>query len=263
MSHELRTPLNAILGYTELIVDRIYGEVPEKINEVLERVQKSGRHLLGLINDVLDLSKIEAGQLTLDLSDYSFSDVVQAVVSAVGSLAAEKQLAPDTSTWRRTCRLVEAMNAASRRCCSIWWATPSSSPIRARSPCGSAPPTGRFWQRWPTPGLASGRKTRRRYSRSSSRATARHQEQERHRAGAGDRKAHRGAARRAHLGRVGARQGLDVLLEPTDQSREKGSSGVRRADRGAQDRTGLIFVHQQQPDAGAPEGSRSNSKRRS
>ncbi len=92
MSHELRTPLNAILGYTELIIDRIYGEVPEKINEVLDRVQKSGRHLLGLINDVLDLSKIEAGQLTLGLSSYSFNDVVQAVVSAVGSLAAEKQL---------------------------------------------------------------------------------------------------------------------------------------------------------------------------
>ncbi len=92
MSHELRTPLNAILGYTELIVDQIYGEVPEKINEVLDRVQKSGRHLLGLINDVLDLSKIEAGQLTLGLSSYAFNDVVQAVVSAVGSLAAEKQL---------------------------------------------------------------------------------------------------------------------------------------------------------------------------
>ena len=68
MSHELRTPLNAILGYTELIVDRIYGEVPEKIRAVLERVQQSGRHLLGLINDVLDLSKIEAGQLDLTLS---------------------------------------------------------------------------------------------------------------------------------------------------------------------------------------------------
>ena len=59
---------------------------------MLDRVQKSGRHLLGLINDVLDLSKIEAGQLTLELSSYAFNDVVQAVVSAVGSLAAEKQL---------------------------------------------------------------------------------------------------------------------------------------------------------------------------
>jgi len=92
MSHELRTPLNAILGYTELIVDRIYGDLPDKVSEVLERVQKSGRHLLGLINDVLDLSKIEAGQLTLAVDDYSFNDVVQSVVSAVGSLAAEKQL---------------------------------------------------------------------------------------------------------------------------------------------------------------------------
>ena len=92
MSHELRTPLNAILGYTELIVDRIYGEVPEKILEVLDRIQSSGRHLLGLINDVLDLSKIEAGQLTLALSEYSFNEVVQSVVSAVGSLAAEKGL---------------------------------------------------------------------------------------------------------------------------------------------------------------------------
>ena len=61
MSHELRTPLNAILGYTELIMDDIYGEVPEKIRDVLERVQKSGHHLLSLINAVLDLSKIEAG----------------------------------------------------------------------------------------------------------------------------------------------------------------------------------------------------------
>jgi len=106
MSHELRTPLNAILGYTELIVDQVYGDLPEKIGEVLDRVQKSGRHLLGLINDVLDLSKIEAGQFTLDLSDLAFCDVVQAVVSSVGSLAAEKQirltveLAPDLPVGR-------------------------------------------------------------------------------------------------------------------------------------------------------------------
>src|SRR5207237_10226871 len=59
MSHELRTPLNAIIGYTELIADNIYGEVPERMREVLERVDKSGRHLLGLINDILDLSELE------------------------------------------------------------------------------------------------------------------------------------------------------------------------------------------------------------
>ncbi len=93
MSHELRTPLNAILGYTELILDSIYGEPTEKMRTVLERLQANGRHLLGLINDVLDLSKIEAGQLTLSLDDYSLSDVVHGVVSAVEPLAAEKRLA--------------------------------------------------------------------------------------------------------------------------------------------------------------------------
>src|SRR5438876_7396106 len=93
MSHELRTPLNAILGYTELILDSIYGEPSEKMRAVLERLQSNGRHLLGLINDVLDLSKIEAGQLTLSLHDYSLSDLVHGVVSAVEPLAAEKRLA--------------------------------------------------------------------------------------------------------------------------------------------------------------------------
>ena len=92
MSHELRTPLNAILGYTELIVDRIYGDVPEKILEIMSRVQRSSRHLLGLINDVLDMSKIEAGQLQLSLKEYSFTDTVYTVVAAMESLVAEKSL---------------------------------------------------------------------------------------------------------------------------------------------------------------------------
>jgi signal transduction histidine kinase len=92
MSHELRTPLNAILGYTELIQDGIYGEVPEQIRGVLDRVQHSGQHLLGLINDVLDLSKIEAGQLALSIGDFSLADVMQTVYTAVEPLAAEKRL---------------------------------------------------------------------------------------------------------------------------------------------------------------------------
>src|SRR5207245_11582730 len=79
MSHELRTPLNAILGYTELILDGIYGETPERVRAVLQRVGRSGRHLLGLINDVLDLSKIEAGQLTLTIDAFSLRDVLEVV----------------------------------------------------------------------------------------------------------------------------------------------------------------------------------------
>jgi signal transduction histidine kinase len=93
MSHELRTPLNAILGYSELILDDIYGAVPDKARAALERVQSNGKHLLGLINDVLDLAKIEAGRLTLSLTDYSMNEVVASVVAAVEALAAEKCLA--------------------------------------------------------------------------------------------------------------------------------------------------------------------------
>jgi signal transduction histidine kinase len=92
MSHELRTPLNAILGYTELVLDGIYGEAPEKMRSVLERIQTNGKHLLGLINDVLDLSKIEAGQLVLSLNDYSVKDMMGGVYVAVEPLAGNKKL---------------------------------------------------------------------------------------------------------------------------------------------------------------------------
>jgi signal transduction histidine kinase len=93
MSHELRTPLNAVLGYTELILDETFGDVPEPIRDSLERARNSGQHLLGLINDVLDLSKIEAGQLTLSLADYAMEEITHAVATNVESLAAEKKLA--------------------------------------------------------------------------------------------------------------------------------------------------------------------------
>ena len=92
MSHELRTPLNAILGYTELMADGIYGELPEKTMGVLKRLESNGRHLLGLINDVLDLSKIEAGQLVLELTEYSLEDIAQTVRSTLEPLAADKKL---------------------------------------------------------------------------------------------------------------------------------------------------------------------------
>jgi signal transduction histidine kinase len=93
MSHELRTPLNAILGYTELILDDIYGATPPRMREVMQRLERNGKHLLGLINDVLDLSKIEAGQLVLSLGDYAIRDVVQGVCAAVEPLATTKGLA--------------------------------------------------------------------------------------------------------------------------------------------------------------------------
>jgi GAF domain-containing protein len=90
MSHELRTPLNALLGFNEMILGDVYGEVPGDMKPPLAQMQASGRHLLRLINNVLDLAKIEAGRMELALSDYSVHDTVESVRSALRPLAADK-----------------------------------------------------------------------------------------------------------------------------------------------------------------------------
>ena len=92
MSHELRTPMNAILGFTELMLDGTYGELPEALHEPVVDIQTNGRHLLRLINDVLDLSKIEAGRMDLMLGEYAVEDVLETVRASLRSLASEKGL---------------------------------------------------------------------------------------------------------------------------------------------------------------------------
>jgi len=92
MSHELRTPLNAILGFTEIVLDELYGEVPANLREPLTDIQTNGRHLLRLINDVLDLSKIEAGRLELGVGEYSVQEIVDVAHTSLRSLAIEKGL---------------------------------------------------------------------------------------------------------------------------------------------------------------------------
>jgi len=92
MSHELRTPMNAILGFVEMVLDEIYGDVPAHLKEPLTDIQTNGKHLLRLINDVLDLSKIEAGRMELVLGEYSVQEVVETVRASLQSLALEKGL---------------------------------------------------------------------------------------------------------------------------------------------------------------------------
>src|SRR5262249_33663167 len=70
MSHELRTPLNAIIGFSEVLNERMFGELNEKQEEYLQDIHASGQHLLSLINDILDLSKIEAGRMERELADF-------------------------------------------------------------------------------------------------------------------------------------------------------------------------------------------------
>jgi signal transduction histidine kinase/DNA-binding response OmpR family regulator len=93
MSHELRTPLAAVLGYAELLQEGIYGALPEKSLPILTRIRSNGQHLLGLINTVLDISKIEAGQFKLNLAEYALGSIVETVMVATESLAATKKLA--------------------------------------------------------------------------------------------------------------------------------------------------------------------------
>ena len=92
MSHELRTPLNAVLGFTELLLEGIHGDVNEKQAKSLRAVDESARHLLSLINDILDLSKIEAGQETLHLESTAIEPLCQASIRFVRQLAAKKKL---------------------------------------------------------------------------------------------------------------------------------------------------------------------------
>jgi PAS domain S-box-containing protein len=89
MSHELRTPINAVLGYSTLLLERIYGPLNEKQAEGIERTQKAARHLLELVNDVLDLSKIEAGKIDLRLQPVEFPSLIEDLFVTVRPLADE------------------------------------------------------------------------------------------------------------------------------------------------------------------------------
>jgi PAS domain S-box-containing protein len=89
MSHELRTPINAVLGYSTLLLERIYGPLNDKQAEGIERTQKAARHLLELVNDVLDLSKIEAGKIDLRLQPVEFPSLIEDLFVTVKPLADE------------------------------------------------------------------------------------------------------------------------------------------------------------------------------
>ena len=93
MSHELRTPLNAVIGFSEVLESRIFGELNDKQAEYISDIHTSGRHLLTLINDILDLSKIEAGRMDLLVTPFLFVDVVQNSVALLRERATRQGIA--------------------------------------------------------------------------------------------------------------------------------------------------------------------------
>jgi signal transduction histidine kinase len=101
MSHELRTPLAAILGYAELMQEGFYEPLGQKSLDVLTRIRSNGKHLLGLINTVLDIAKIESGQFNLNLGEYALESVVETVRAATEALAETKKLGLKTEVATR------------------------------------------------------------------------------------------------------------------------------------------------------------------
>jgi signal transduction histidine kinase len=93
MSHELRTPLNAIIGFSEVLSERMFGELNEKQEEYLKDIHASGQHLLSLINDILDLSKIEAGRMELELTDWDLPTAIESSLTLVRERAGRRGIA--------------------------------------------------------------------------------------------------------------------------------------------------------------------------
>src|SRR2546425_2086423 len=92
MSHELRTPLNAIIGFSEVLSERMFGELNEKQEEYLQDIYASGTHLLSLINDILDLSKIEAGRMELELTDFHLPTALDNALTLVRERAGRRSI---------------------------------------------------------------------------------------------------------------------------------------------------------------------------
>ncbi len=97
MSHELRTPLNAIIGFSEVLSDRMFGELNEKQDEYLKDIYASGTHLLSLINDILDLSKIEAGRMELELTDFDLPTAIENALMLIRERAGRRSIALHTN----------------------------------------------------------------------------------------------------------------------------------------------------------------------
>ena len=109
MSHELRTPLNAVMGFSDLLADKRYGELNERQQRYVSHINTGGRHLLKLINDILDLSKIEAGRLEISLEDLSVASIFEEVVSALRPLAEKKTQTLSPSAERSLAVRADAM----------------------------------------------------------------------------------------------------------------------------------------------------------
>ena len=219
MSHELRTPLNAIIGFSEVLGERMFGELNDKQAEYIQDILSSGRHLLALINDILDLSKVEAGRMELDLSRFDLPAAIGSAVILVRERATRHGLALDVSVDDRLGPFVGDERKIRQVLLNLLSNAVKFTPEGGRVAVRACPPTARWRSRCPTPASASRPRTRRRSSRSSARSGT---DYARKREGTGlglaARAAVRRSPRRTDLGQEPARRGLDLHLQPTGEA---------------------------------------------
>jgi signal transduction histidine kinase len=137
MSHELRTPLNAIIGFSEVLQERMFGELNEKQAEYTEDILSSGRHLLSLINEILDLSKVEAGRMELELATFDLPLAIDNTRTFVRERTVKHGINLDVTVDERFGDFV-GMSGRSNRYCLIYFPTRSSS-LRRGDRSGSVP----------------------------------------------------------------------------------------------------------------------------
>ncbi len=173
MSHELRTPLNAIIGFSEVLLEKLFGEVNEKQEDYLKDIHTSGRHLLSLINDILDLSKVEAGRMELELSTFDLPSALSNAMTLVRERAQRHGVALELDADPQLGEVVGGRAQAE--------ADPGQPAVergqvhagrRPRRGHGRARAGSHRRSRCATPASASRRRTRRPCSRSSARSGA-------------------------------------------------------------------------------------------
>ena len=101
MSHELRTPLNAVIGFSDVLLERMFGDLTERQEEYLQDIRESGKHLLELLNDILDLSKVEAGRMELDPTSFGVHDMLEVNASMIRELATQRDVTLDVTIDER------------------------------------------------------------------------------------------------------------------------------------------------------------------
>ena len=199
MSHELRTPLNAIIGFSEVLSERMFGDVNDKQAEYLGDIQESGRHLLSLINDILDLSKIEAGRMELERSEFDLARAIGQTLLLVRERAERRGIALRVTVDDTLGTIVADERKVKQVLLNLLSNALKFTPEGGTIDVRGSVRDGDAESRSPTPASASRRRIRTRYSRSSARS-----------ARPRDLEAHRRTARGLHFRRQHTRRGVDL-----------------------------------------------------